>query len=310
MIMSESWRDILEKASANLSIELRRRVPQNRPSVQRAQPPAPARSHSVAKAHEARALPERELEALDAITARSRRDDRPASVLHTRHEPNNQPRGFSENHRPASPVDAPVFEQKTVLRASLLTAINATVPVAPAVKVMPTPQWRMKLSKRHLWRSAIAISVSAIFLGLTAQTLYNRSGRVAGVTMQATPAILSHADPVSIPLPSRGPAARQRGEQGRDRAGPATWAIETRRYAVSALALKLLVHRQKERQRLSRVFIHPNFEATKELLVFGLFPFVLPCVVLLCDPLLILSQRVGPGHIIGKWRLIISQIIG
>jgi hypothetical protein len=211
--MAESWLEILERASANLSIELTRRIPdrvQPRQTVQRSQPRGPARARSVptAKADEARALLERELEALEAGTALSRRDGKPASVIVR--QVKDQPRVLShEDGGPASSVVAP-REQKVERPASILTAIYEALPDTPSVEVTPTPQLRtMKLSKRRLWYGAIVVSLSAIVIGLAAHLLLGHTARDADAdaTKQVTRPSLLEGDPINIPLPARRPAA-------------------------------------------------------------------------------------------------------
>jgi hypothetical protein len=207
--MADSWRDILENAAASLSIDLNRARPgqvQFRPSIQGMRRRSPVRSYSSA---EARDLLERELEAISARPI----DDRPASVVDSRRAVKQRARTIDD--RPASVDSTQAVKQRNVPRTSLMAAINAATPAAPAVSERSTAQI---LPKRLPWRSFLAISLSATIIGLSAHALLNRGGRDVdtSVTRHATPTTVLDGVLVSVPLPSRRPS-NLRGEQSRDR---------------------------------------------------------------------------------------------
>jgi hypothetical protein len=164
--MADSWRDILRRAATSVSIDLDRARPsqvQYPSGIQGMRRRSPGRSYS-----EARALLERELEAISARPM----DDQSASV----------------DRRPA-------FKQRKVPRTSLMAAINAVM------RAMPTVSGRLTLQiiwpKRLPWRSFLAICLSATIIGLSAQMLLNRGGKDAGtsVTRHSTPTTVLGSDP-------------------------------------------------------------------------------------------------------------------
>lgn len=187
---------------------------------------SPVRAYSSA---EARDLLERELEAISARPI----DDRPASVVDSRRAVKQRARPIDDrpasvdmrqavkqgvrtiDDRPTSVDSTQAVKQRKVPRTSLMTAINAATPAAPAVSERSTAQI---LPKRLPWRSFLAISLSATIIGLSAHALLNRGGRDVdtSVTRHATPTTVLDGVLVSVPLPSRRPS-NLRGEQSRDR---------------------------------------------------------------------------------------------
>jgi hypothetical protein len=227
--MTGSWRDILENASASLSIGLNRGRPsqvQYPPSTQGMRRRSPKPSYSSA---EARDLLERELEAISARPLHDRpafADGRqavnprarplgnlPAPLHHEQTVQTVDQRAGPLEDRPASADSRQVAKQRTVPRTSLMAALNAAT---PAALEKSTPS--IILPKRLPRRGFLVISVSAAIVGLSALALLNRGGRGAGASLnrQAAPVPVSAGALVSIPLPSRRPS-NLRGEQSRAR---------------------------------------------------------------------------------------------
>jgi len=180
--MADSWREILERAAAGLSIDLKPAPPaqaQHRPNNQRTRPHPSRRSDPIA---EARDLLERELKAIS-----------PQPV----------------DERLASAGRRQTLRQRAVPRPSLLAKVDAAAPTTPAMSKRRAP--KITLPEILAWRSLLGISASVIVIGLMAYALLNRGGvaNETSVAQQATPASVTDGVLVSIPLPSRRPSTLQ-----------------------------------------------------------------------------------------------------
>ena len=189
IVVSESWNEILERATANLSIKLAPTIPDRTPPAARKnrqaqprQPRAPTRSHSRATAEL-----EHYLKELDPLKESHPIGGR-ASV------PN-------RSQKPAG-LNRPIFEK-------YMQAPKAGAPFEQGAGARPAPKqgfrW-LRLSNKHLSFGVIALSISAVVIGLAAFLVFGRGAKVAsGVSAakQATPQL--EGKMVDIPLPSRRP---------------------------------------------------------------------------------------------------------
>ncbi|MGA7327055.1 MAG: hypothetical protein WBX25_21855 [Rhodomicrobium sp.] len=146
------------------------------------------------------------LHALDAINAESHQTGGRAPVPNGPHSPAGQIRRIFEEHNPP-PKAGMAFEQGAVRPSA------PPVPLKPPAQFVERPppaprlgiRWMMP-SNKHLFYGAIAISISAVVIGLVSYLVSDRGATVAsGVSAakQATPQL--DGDMVDIPLPSRRP---------------------------------------------------------------------------------------------------------
>lgn len=179
--MANSWREILERAAAGLSIDLKPAPPaqvRHRPNNQRTRPHPSRQSDPIAEAHD---LLERELKAIS-----------PQPV----------------DERLASAGSRQTLRHRAVPRPSLLAKVDAATPTTPSPSKRSP---KITLPEILAWRSLLFISVSVIVIGLLAFALLNRGGvaNETSVAQQATPASVTDGVLVSIPLPSRRPLTLQ-----------------------------------------------------------------------------------------------------